>query len=73
MHPRRRHALQVHPSDKSRTVKLAESPKNKFIYGVDYDFEDNKIFYTERVEHAVYVADFNGATTSLEVSSNTVV
>lgn len=33
----------------------------KFIYGVTYDYGDRKLFYTERDENAVFVADINEA------------
>lgn len=31
----------------------------EFLYGVDYDYADKKIFWTERLAHAVFVADID--------------
>jgi hypothetical protein len=39
-------------------VRLSESSEN-FLYGVDYDYEEGKIFWTERNQNAVYTAPFN--------------
>ena len=35
-------------------IKIASG---EFIYGVDFDFEESKIFWTDRLAHALFRAD----------------
>ena len=48
--------------------RLAESVDN-FIYGVDYDYEEGKLFWTERNQNAVYSTDFRRTSTKGPLSN----
>lgn len=39
--------------DGPSSIQLLKLTSGKFIYGVDYDFNDNKIFWTERDDSLV--------------------
>ncbi len=54
----RREGLYKIPLSGTNIVRLSESSDN-FLYGVDYDYEEGKIFWTERNQNAVYTSPFN--------------
>ena len=53
-------------SDGQNTEVLWKS-KDNFLYGVDYDYYEKRIFFTERNQHYIYSAPFDETTTRLDV------
>ena len=61
---RREGLYKLNPNSKEEPAKKLAS--GEFIYGVDYDYTENKLFWTDRLTHSVFRADITSGGDNIE-------